>query len=357
MEPFKKKPKKIKKIKPTNQSLKLKKTKSGRYLLDPALTNVGGNVPTTLTTHLTQLEPLSDDSPPAVINEVATGMAGSTMALHYAKTVADVEAKWEKLTPKQRIDGLMEAVNVVIGALGMPPLEATPPRFGEGDPDNGLFTKATWTIECGVGFCDFELDHARFSRAAGTIYHEARHAEQFYRVARKLGYEKKNGKDIERIILLTSRIGAQAAAHPLSPDETDEWAQAVEWQRDLERTDAVQSNVDQINDALQIAQATHDEALEDWKQYQYARVGNPLAGPKIVQVLNNMLAQPDGRQQWIDYGAKLNQAYLAAREAFRHVYSAYANTSVELDGWAVGGLVETLLNGTAYTAQEVLDKI
>jgi hypothetical protein len=356
-----KKESKKKRAKPSKDTLRssergMEKTKGDlrRIQFQHPVTDAGAGATASQRTIVLESRPQDVATRTGGLTKAVTGMANREMVRWFVEKVTNVEADWEELTPKQRVDGLLDPANAALEALGVPPLEASSQMPGMGDPTGAGFAKGGWTMSYGDEFSDFELDHKKFARAAGTIYHEARHAEQYFRVARKLAAEGKTAKDIERILLVSGRIAQEAVKVPLSEKQQDEWAQAEAWQRNLQKTDESGSLADTVNEGMAAAMNAYHESDENWKNYQYAVNGDRKVSAAFRAWYDNVMAQQGGQQKLEEFGKTLKENYINDREAFKQWYRFYGRMPVEEDAWAVGGLVEEELSGSAYTIEHVL---
>ena len=277
------------------------------------------------------------------------------MARWYRDEMIKVEGAWEELSLRERIQALLAPANTALGKFGVPPVST---GEGLGGDDNPGFNRALWGVFCTERFADFEPSHQQFHQkftlAAGSIYHEARHAEQVFRVARKLAAEQKTPKEIGQMLGITEGIAQRAAEVPLSDKQKDEWAQAGAWQLNLERTDGNPARADTVNDKMLAAKDEYHKAEGDWENYQYTVTSNPKVTPEFKRLYDETIAEDGGQGKWAQRGEDWRLKYIQARESFKQWFTFYAKMPVEEDAWAVGGQVENLLTGKAFTAQDVL---
>jgi peptidoglycan hydrolase-like protein with peptidoglycan-binding domain len=93
----------------------------------------------------------------------------------------EVIDRWQQLTPKQRAEELVRLVNVHLEAVGVPAVTPNPIDTGT---NLGTFDFPTWSMEVGVAALSIvQPDRAQAADVVDTIYHEARHAEQWFRIA------------------------------------------------------------------------------------------------------------------------------------------------------------------------------
>lgn len=145
-----------------------------------------------------------------------SGLAKAGEGLAFGTDVqSDVVNEWASLATKRaRRDRLVSLVNVRLTAHGVPAVGAA----WDSDPANsGSFSFATWTMDVGAK----PLSRKRLSRAgaadlADTIYHEARHAEQWFRMAQFRAGQGLSVRGIAAEFSIPSRIARLAKAAPLA---------------------------------------------------------------------------------------------------------------------------------------------
>jgi hypothetical protein len=167
-----------------------------------------------------------------------TGMAAMDQG-GFLATAKQVETGWGDSNPSARSEELIQSVNKYLGAAGVPHINF---ELKPGDTDShGSFSESTWSITLNKGaFSGPTVDVEAMAEMADTVFHEARHAEQFYRIAQMLAALGHSVKDIRAKMVLNAPINAKAAAHaydhpmPLDPNglstafmETMEWYQSL----------------------------------------------------------------------------------------------------------------------------------
>ncbi|WP_345626427.1 hypothetical protein [Rugosimonospora acidiphila] len=306
--------------------------------------------PKSTVTLLHPVQPTGGDT--GGITKKVTGLATGEFAKAYAEQVSSIEAKWDALSPKERVAALLAPANAALTALGVPPLNPQLSFLG-GDPTSASFFSSAWMMQYGNQFPVPGLSHDKFSRAAGTIYHEARHAEQTFRVARKLAGDGKNEADIKAMLEVDQTIAQAALKAPLTEAQQDEWAQAAAWQLNLEKKAGL-ALADTVNTSMFAAMDKYQQSQTAWQNYQKAASNDPATPPEVKQWYDTIAAADEGPDYVAEFKAVLQQNYLQDREMFKQWYRFYANMPVEQDAWSVGGQVEQLLCGKAYTPEDVL---
>src|SRR5262249_52721783 len=111
-----------------------------------------------------------------------------------ANTRKDVFSKWATLNAETRIRGLAKEANKRLKDAGVPETELI---IGDAEGNLGQFAFESWSLEIGKpAFENNAPTLAQMADMADTIYHESRHAEQWFRMAQMLAGRKKNAAQI-----------------------------------------------------------------------------------------------------------------------------------------------------------------
>lgn len=204
--------------------------------------------------------------------------------------VADVNALEPELaaatTPKEKADLLAGAAGARLAAAGVPPLEEI---VVAGDVNR--FTPSDWQITLSPKILDDP------ERAAAVLYHEARHAEQSWRIARMLAGKGKTPAQISTETGVPLRIAELARAQPITPGTTE---------------------------ALQ-AEGWHEQEIgHESSEQSKARMG--VASGALVSAISAWKKDPTPQSE-----ARMNAAYTE----YIRSYLAYRNQPEEYDGFFV----------------------
>ncbi len=207
--------------------------------------------------------------------------------------------EWAQLsTAEQRRDRLVALVNERLAAAGVP---VVTPAFDANTNNDGSFDFPTWRMLIGrgrLGGDTISLHDAK--EIADTVYHEARHTEQWYRMAQLRAAQGLSAAAITTELGIPARIATLAKADPLVRGSmlaviAQGWWDSV-YGAGAERRDAVLTEVDRADTAL--------------KQARQRATANPTAA---------------------------NQAALERAQArFDRAFAAYRNLPEENDAWATG---------------------
>jgi peptidoglycan hydrolase-like protein with peptidoglycan-binding domain len=145
-----------------------------------------------------------------------SGLATEKAAQGFAKEAKKVQGEWEKLgTAAARAQAFATKVNAQLAAAGIPSAAHVLKDLG---PSAGALDFTTWTLELGQKpFSKATVTDAEASDIAGTVYHEARHAEQWHMMARYLAGRGRSAATIATEMGIPAKIAADAKSKPLKP--------------------------------------------------------------------------------------------------------------------------------------------
>jgi hypothetical protein len=163
--------------------------------------------------------------------------------------------QWAKLTNQQRADKLVKYANAELKKAKVPPLKAAVHSDTEAQPS---FRYQTWDMQL-VGDMS-RTDQPYVEWLIDTVYHESRHAEQNFRMARIKAGEGKTATEIATDLSLPADIAKAAVKRPLKAQskvskalhskkynerqekkmqEGDSWYQSIWGTGRVERTDVL----------------------------------------------------------------------------------------------------------------------
>ena len=151
------------------------------------------------------------------IGDIGFGLADPANMTEFCKGFAKLVTKWPGLTPAQRRQEMADLLNQQLGKGGTPAIGVKSNSALAGTPTLGQFDFPTGNIDVNPDLlAKNSLPSADAKKLANTLYHEARHSEQWSNMAR---VQAGNGTSAAKI---SSNMGiplsaAQAAvAAPLS---------------------------------------------------------------------------------------------------------------------------------------------
>lgn len=260
-------------------------------------------------------QPQASSAPPArqeepVRKEEMTGIGSSVAIGRFVTAAKHVETNWSQLKPAERANKLGNAANDELKAVGVP---EAPEQLEELGGDAGRFHFKSWTMGLGKGpFSQASITQAEAAEIADTVYHETRHAEQFHRVARLLGGQKRTREQISRQMGIPLRVAADAFRKPIEQTQPES-AEAKTFQDSICGKDH-QHRTDVLTDLHNKSEA-QDKADGDYK----VLAANP--GTNVLDL--------DRAKQTMEKAAK----------EYDDVYENYRALPEEADAWKVGGAV------------------
>lgn len=143
------------------------------------------------------------------IGDVAFGMTDPLTLEEFCNGWAQLMADWAGLTPAQREQRMRELVNNALQRSGTPPISQITANAPAGA--NGAYDFTSHTIQVGSGMFGATPPSAR---VAGTLVHEARHAQQWYNAARYLASGNRGAGAIHSATGINPAVCQSAAANP-----------------------------------------------------------------------------------------------------------------------------------------------
>lgn len=232
---------------------------------------------------------------------------------------------------QRRFDKIIKMVNRQLVKEGAPELMGI--LSHDEDPSNrASFSITFWTMSINSLHL---MEDADLPLLANAAYHEARHAEQAFRVARKMAEEGNDASQIRAEIHIDlMRRGVVEAAieeamnKELSPEERDE---AIGWQEDYASED---NKTKLFNDAKA-------EMLTRMRVFD-----------QMLQTLKAKDEHKDKSDQEIKF-MLLRAIFTPLIKAFK----IYGSSPVEEDAWALGGRIQKMLGGDPLTLKSELTKV
>jgi len=134
----------------------------------------------------------------------------------FAEEALDLQDEWDGMADAdERAEALMDLVNEKLAESQVRECDFVVKDL----PDLlGQFDFETWTIEIGKpAFDKSPLTDAEFNDAVNTIYHESRHAEQWFCMARMLAGQKKSAAKIAEMMAIPLEVATEAVGKPFDP--------------------------------------------------------------------------------------------------------------------------------------------
>lgn len=143
-----------------------------------------------------------------------SGLATDESRAEFVETGKQVAEDWQALgTAEARADALFEGVKPLLDDEGV-----FTPEHGVGDLHGpaGVFEHRPWTITFDrVALSAASISDEDARSVASTVYHEARHAEQFHKMARMLATKGKSADEIRETMKIPIEVAQDAFDNPL----------------------------------------------------------------------------------------------------------------------------------------------
>ena len=170
---------------------------------------------------------VDEPAPAAAEPEADTGIGAAAATGRLTGAAKQLLADWGTLgTAEARAKRLAEAAIAELKAVGVPKYEI----FTADLPtSNGQFDFTTWSMKLSKTVFDASTPSAaHIAGAVGTITHESRHAEQWFRMARLEAHHGRKADEIARRMRIPITVAQAAKNNPLRPD-TAEGREAEAW--------------------------------------------------------------------------------------------------------------------------------
>ncbi len=187
---------------------------------------------------------------------------------------------WANLrTANERAAALLETVNQQLITVGVPPCKLSVMALGNAA---GQFEFSSWTMKLNQElFSEPTLTNEEAANMAEVVYHEARHAEQWSRMARMLAGRGKSAQAIASEMSIPPEIAQDAISKPLKQGkqgalEAERWYESVygaqknDRNQVLSELDAVANAFKQADEEFRRSPTPENEARRDdaYQQYQ-----------------------------------------------------------------------------------------
>ena len=267
------------------------------------------------------------EKPTDISKAQVEGIASSVAIGRFVKAAKGVQKDWSTLgSAKARAKKIGGAANAELAAVKVPEtsihVKAMPTSAGQ-------FDFSTWGLDLNTNlFKQASITKGEAATVADTVYHEARHCEQWHRMARLEAGKGKKADDLVTEMFIPKAIADDAVARPLKA-ESKEGKEAETWYQSVYGAKSGQRNTT-LTDVH--SKATELEtAVADY---------NKLADEYDAQ-MNDPKATKEAQEQALKKAQDAHAAYQKANEAFDKAYKAYRALPEEVDAWKTGGDVET----------------
>ena len=236
-----------------------------------------------------------------------TGIGSSIAIGRFVTEAKNVQAKWDQLKPGERADDLGKAANVELKNAGVPEVGNKLEDLGT---TAGQFHYKDWTLGLGQKpFSRASVSDVEAADMADTVYHEARHAEQWHRMARYLAGKGKKTNQIAKEMGVPSTVAATAVAKPIHAGKP-EGTEGQSFYDSIYGKDATHRT--HVLTTLRAKAQAWRKADEDYQRLADDLRAAPAEVQKAKENLDNALAE------------------------FQAAHKDYSALPEEADAWAIG---------------------
>ena len=152
----------------------------------------------------------------AIVPRTQVGLDRDSEVQAYIADMQSLQQDWPNLTPDQRLERINEALNTRLEAAGVPPVRITAGAAGNA---SGVYNFTTHSIGVDIELLNQPtITTEQIQGLSNTFYHEGRHAEQWFDMAR---LQVARGEDPSNMGLPQSVIDAARAAPPIDPESQE----------------------------------------------------------------------------------------------------------------------------------------
>ncbi len=308
-----------------------------------------------------------------VLQRAPTGIATAVITKVFA---ANAYTFWKEVSNKDKplkdfADFLMQKVNEKL------PYPCQPMYLASGD--TGAFNRVSWVIKMNTSAFSTrgitkvgDLNKDEVANIVDTIYHEARHAEQAFRIAQMKAKEGKTAQQIVTAMSIPALVAQAAANNPLQgSDETKGWEAFMVGKYETYKGEvaALRDRINDMRDELSKGRTatkitrtdpkitTIKTHLEGFFTTEKAKieliVHKDAADQSVLRHINEIKAAFDALKTEFDIqkadDTKGDIPKLRALATTLHEarYNAYRDYEHEKDAWATGGAAGTAFKNKA----------
>ncbi len=244
------------------------------------------------------------------------GLATPTSEKQFAHDMKKLQMDWPKLSPEQREQQMAAIANKQLAKSGVPPVGVSA-ASSLSSSTNGQMNFAKWNLDMNPALINSsQLSNKQTEDLGNTLYHESRHGEQWYMIARNEAGNGKNATDIEASTGMPDDVSKAAVNHPLS------------------KKDQVYPCSQQMYESVYGKGASHRNTT--------LRSLPKLDDDYTKAVTQNNKVQADAASTLDERQAAYNNAQSALRK-YQDGYNAYRALPEEADAWHAGDSVGRLL--------------
>jgi hypothetical protein len=275
-----------------------------------------------------------------VVQREGNGLAEPAAIAAYALPLAEQMAK---AGPGERVALLRDAINSVLTKSGVPPVEIAVLDQG----DSAHFDETTWTMSI-LRESLASADPGILAELVGTVYHEARHAEQYFRVAQQAAAASdETGLFRHKLPPNIREAAVQSKGEFAKLGEATKKA-TTEWSESLKNPRAVLDPMEDAGRALAAQFELYSKSLQVLLvgvRMLSLQLGTGELESGAVSETASLLTNHREEETRLTHAAKLYRTYLIAYRRMPHEQDAH------LLGWTVEDTFRTGKAQVAYNPQ------
>jgi hypothetical protein len=146
-----------------------------------------------------------------LIGDIGFGMGLAALRAAFATAMHTLLGNWDKQTQDERLASIQAALGAA-KAPSMPHLEVRPVAL---DPSlHGQLDFTRWQIDINESLIAGEMDAPRMAALSNTLYHEARHGEQWYNAAQSQAAFGADSQTIANDLHIPRTVATAAVSDP-----------------------------------------------------------------------------------------------------------------------------------------------
>lgn len=162
-------------------------------------------------------DPVQSGATHTLIGDLGFGLADPANQAEFCADMCALQKAWDGMTAAERQTALSDAINKQLGKSGVPQVDINPTSFPRASL-NGQLNFEDWALEINDNLLNkSSLSDAEMHSLGNTVYHEARHGEQWYAMAQ--AHASTRGMTAEQLaqtMSIPEDVAAEAMAHPAS---------------------------------------------------------------------------------------------------------------------------------------------
>lgn len=280
-------------------------------------------------------------------------MSDQTQINGFANGMADLRKDWAALTADQRSRRLQDLVDARAAASGFPSPQVAADSLGG---PNGVLRFPTWQVVVDKKLVNSPaLSDSQAAALGDTLYHETRHAEQWYQIARRQAAEGIAPAEIARRTQMPVAVTKQAATQPIAANDpgracADAMYESVYGSGRGHRNTTL-TNLGAQGKAVEQAQTDYNAAVADnnAKAAAYKTLQQRPTPTTAAEAAALSRDRANAHKAWTKAYADVqskSQTLSAARATYTKTYADYRALPEERDAWDAGGRA-----GAAVTAE------